>query len=98
MKRFATETVGDPKPTPAPEREMHRRTLGTLISTFVKDLPGRQREVFQMSELQGLNSPEIGKILKMDPGSVRAALFKARRTLRRQILQQHPEFVEEYLP
>jgi len=98
MNRFATETVGDSKPTPGPEKEVDRRNLGGLISTFVEGLPRRQREVFQMSELQGLSSPEVGRILKMDPGSVRAALFKARRTLRRQILDQHPEFVEEYLP
>jgi RNA polymerase sigma-70 factor (ECF subfamily) len=98
MDRLATEAAGNPRPTRAIEEEVDRRNLRTLISTFVEDLPRRQREVFQMSELQGLSSPEIGKILKMDPGSVRAALFKARKTLRRQILQQHPEFVEEYLP
>ncbi len=60
-------------------------------------LPRRQREVFQMADMQGLSSPEIGKILGLNPGGVRAALFKARRTLRRRILDQHPEFVEEYL-
>jgi DNA-directed RNA polymerase specialized sigma24 family protein len=51
-----------------------------------------------MAEIQGLTSPEIGQILGLEPGSVRAALFKARRTLRRRILDQHPELVEEYAP
>ena len=72
--------------------------LGDLVSTFVRELPERQRVVFQMSEFQGLSSPEIGDILELDPGSVRAALFKARRALRGKILDNHPEFVEEYLP
>lgn len=98
MNRFTTEILGDQETTPAPEKNLDRRNLADLISAFVDDLPRRQREVFQMSELQGLSSPQIGKILKIDPGSVRAALFKARRTLRRQILENHPEFVEEYLP
>jgi RNA polymerase sigma-70 factor (ECF subfamily) len=75
-----------------------RSRLGDLISAFVRELPRRQREVFQLSELQGLSSPEIGRILDLDPGSVRAALFKARRALRTRILNSHPEFVEEYLP
>ena len=68
-----------------------------LVATFIQDLPQRQREVFQLSEIEGLSSPEIGSILRLSPGSVRAALLKARRSLRRKILENHPEFVEEYL-
>ncbi len=78
--------------------EVDRKRLGDLITTFVQELPARQREVFQLSELQGLSSPEIGVILEMAPVSVRAALLKARRSLRKKILEQHTEFVEEYLP
>jgi RNA polymerase sigma-70 factor (ECF subfamily) len=99
MTRFKAD-IGDVHgtPTPAPgESQVDRKRLGDLIAAFVHDLPERQREVFQMSELQGLSSPEIGTILELDPGSVRAALLKARRALRRKILEKHPEFVEEYL-
>jgi RNA polymerase sigma factor (sigma-70 family) len=74
-----------------------KKRIGSLVQAFLVDLPKRQREVFQMAELQGLTSPEIGNILSLDPGSVRAALFKARRALRRRILESHPELVEEYL-
>jgi RNA polymerase sigma-70 factor (ECF subfamily) len=77
--------------------EVDRSRLRRLITAFVEELPPRQREVFQMADLQGLTSPEIGTILELDPGSVRAALLKARRSLRRKILEKHPEFVEEYL-
>ena len=74
-----------------------RQRLGELVRRLVADLPQRQREVFQMADLQGLTSPEIGTILRLSPVSVRAALLKARRSLRRRILENHPEFVEEYL-
>jgi RNA polymerase sigma-70 factor (ECF subfamily) len=74
-----------------------RQRLGSLIRTFVQELPERQREVFQLADLQGLSSPEIGEILGLAPVSVRAALLKARRSLRGKILERHPEFVEEYL-
>ncbi len=82
----------------AAEARIDRARIGRLISTFVGELPERQREVFQLSEFQGMSSPEIGLILGLEPGAVRAALFKARRTLRVKILDAHPEFVEEYLP
>jgi RNA polymerase sigma-70 factor (ECF subfamily) len=98
MNRFATEIRARPASPPAPERAVDKEKLETLISAFMGELPPRQREVFQLADLQGLSSPEIGEILKMEAGSVRAALFKARRTLRRRILEHHPEFVEEYLP
>lgn len=78
--------------------QVDRDRLGRLVAAFVQDLPKRQREVFQLSEFQGLSSPEVGAVLQMSPGSVRAALLKARRSLRRTILENHPEFVEEYLP
>ena len=79
------------------EKRLDHQKIRALVETFVRDLPQRQREVFQMSELQGLTSPEIATILELKPVSVRAALMKARRTLRKKILENHPEFLEEYL-
>jgi RNA polymerase sigma-70 factor (ECF subfamily) len=97
MIRFKAETGDMPSTSNPGGVHVDRKRLGDLIAAFVGDLPERQREVFQMSDLQGLSSPEIGRILELDPGSVRAALLKARRALRRKILEKHPEFVEEYL-
>ncbi len=67
-----------------------------ILDAFLHELPRRQREVFHLSEIQGMSSTEIGATLGIAPGAVRAALFKARRTLRTRILSQHPELVEEY--
>ncbi len=97
MSRLRVENGGHSGVSPEAEEGLDRKRLRDVISVFVRDLPERQREVFQMSDLQGLSSPEIGGILGLNPVSVRAALLKARRTLRRKILAQHPEFVEEYL-
>jgi RNA polymerase sigma-70 factor (ECF subfamily) len=77
--------------------DVDRKRIRGIISAFVEGLPARQREVFQLSEFQGLGSSEIGDILGIAPGSVRAALLKARRSLRKKMLEQHPEFVEEYV-
>ncbi len=98
MDRFEAEHLTRDRREPEAPTEVDRSRIRGMIRTFVLELPPRQREVFQLSEFQGLSSPEIGRVLELDPGSVRAALFKARRTLRSKILDSHPEFVEEYLP
>ena len=97
MDRLKAEVGQGRSATNEGEFHVDRARLREIIKTFVEELPKRQREVFQMAELQGLSSPEIGAILRLSPVSVRAALLKARRSLRRRILQSHPEFVEEYL-
>lgn len=97
MERLSTVLAEGDGDTPGPDSGIDGGRIRQVLETFLQGLPQRQREVFQMAEIQGLSSPEIGEILHIEAGSVRAALFKARRTLRRRILDQHPEFAEEYL-
>jgi RNA polymerase sigma-70 factor (ECF subfamily) len=97
MNRLRIEVTGRPSHSSQPPADLDRQRLRGIIAVFVDELPPRQREVFHLSEMQGLGSPEIGKILGMAPTSVRAALLKARRSLRKKILERHPEFVEEYV-
>ena len=98
MNRFKSELESRENPVNSGGTSVDRDRMRSLITEFVHHLPPRQREVFQMAELQGLTSKEIGKILQIEPGSVRVALLKARRWLRSRILEHHPEFAEEYLP
>lgn len=79
-----------------PSAGADRSHIGGVIAAFFEELPERQREVFDLSELQGLPSPEIAERLGIEPVSVRAHLFKARRTLRERILAMHPELAEEW--
>ena len=77
-----------------PAKEAARRELGDMLSVFFEQLPGRQREIFDLVELQGLSGAEVSHLLGIEPVSVRAHLFKARKRLRRLILQTSPELVE----
>jgi RNA polymerase sigma-70 factor (ECF subfamily) len=97
MEHMVAKNAHQPPPSQSPVGRIDSSRIRELVAVFLKELPQRQREVFQMADLQGLTSPEIGEILGLNPGGVRAALFKARRTLRQRILDQHPEVVEEYL-
>jgi RNA polymerase sigma-70 factor (ECF subfamily) len=80
---------------PRPDEVADRATLGAVVRAFFQELPHRQREVFDLSELQGLTSVEIGERLGIEPVSVRAHLFKARRALRARIVELHPELAED---
>jgi len=70
--------------------------LAQLVLRYFDELPARQREVFELADIQGLSAPEIGVRLGMKPVTVRANLFKARRTIRQRILVHHSKLVEEY--
>jgi RNA polymerase sigma-70 factor (ECF subfamily) len=80
----------------SPDRAVDRARLGSLLRTFFDELPARQREVFNLADLQGFTSPEIAEMLGIEPVSVRAHLFKARRTLRVRILSANPDLVEDF--
>ncbi len=62
-----------------------KRTLG-LIGTLLRELPTRQREVFDLVDLQGLTPGEAAGLLGMNPNTVRVHLLRARRRMRREML------------
>jgi RNA polymerase sigma-70 factor (ECF subfamily) len=79
-----------------PSAGADRRHIGDVVEAFFHELPDRQREVFDLAELQGVPAAEIADRLGIEAVSVRAHLFKARRTLRTRILESHPELAEEW--
>ena len=78
-----------------PDEVAARDELSGVVRAFFRELPPRQREVFDLADLQGLTSPEIAERLGIEPVSVRAHLFKARRALRARILEAYPALAED---
>jgi DNA-directed RNA polymerase specialized sigma24 family protein len=64
-----------------------RGTLGIL--------PARQREVFDLVDLQGYTPADAAAMLEMIGTPVRVHLLRARRRLRTRILEMHPHIVED---
>jgi len=85
-----------PRDPESPDRRVDRERLSALLHAFFEELPARQREVFDLADLQGFTSPEIAEMLGIEPVSVRAHLFKARRALRTRILDADPDLVEDF--
>lgn len=72
------------------------RRLAELIHRYFEQLPPRQREVFELSDVRGQNSTEIAARLGVTPSTVRGLLLKARRTIRLRMLEHHSQLLKEY--
>jgi len=75
--------------------DMETAELVSLVKALFQELPLRQREVFDLAELQGIPASEVAEMLEMNPATVRAHLLRARRTIRTRILATHPALVED---
>jgi len=75
--------------------ELHASDVADLVRTLFADLPDRQREVFDLVDLQDWSPVEVSQALNMKPVTVRAHLHRARRAIRKRILERYPELMEE---
>ncbi|UCF19486.1 MAG: RNA polymerase sigma factor [Gemmatimonadota bacterium] len=72
------------------------RRASDLVKTFLEELSERQREVFDLVDLQGFSTVDVSEMLRMEPVTVRSHLFRARKAIRKKILAARPELVEGY--
>jgi RNA polymerase sigma-70 factor (ECF subfamily) len=90
-------------PAARPERDVYttdpggrvdRQRAASIIHELFAELPRRQREIFDLVDLQGLSPVEVAERTGIRPVSVRANLFKARRAIRDGLLATHPAYSE----
>lgn len=79
-----------------PAGRVEASELRGLLSLLFAELPERQRSAFDLVELQGMSAAEAADVMGLEPVSVRAHLFKARRRMREWILRERPEVAREY--
>jgi RNA polymerase sigma-70 factor (ECF subfamily) len=80
--------------TTDPGGRVDRERAAAVIREMFSDLLPRQREIFDLIDLQGLTPAEVAGRTGMKPVSVRANLFKARSTIRAKFLATHPSYRE----
>jgi RNA polymerase sigma-70 factor (ECF subfamily) len=80
--------------TTDPGGRVDRERAASIIRELFSALPQRQREIFDLIDLQGLSPAEAAERTGMKPVSVRASLFKARKTIRESLLATHPSYRE----
>jgi RNA polymerase sigma-70 factor (ECF subfamily) len=80
--------------TTDPGGRVDRERAATVIRELFAALPRRQREIFDLVDLQGFSPAEAAERTGMKPVSVRANLFKARKAIRENLLATHPGYGE----
>jgi RNA polymerase sigma-70 factor (ECF subfamily) len=66
--------------------------------SYCEDLPPRQRDVFELADLRGVDTAEIATRLGITPSTVRGLLMKARRKIRVRMLEAHRDLLDGYTP
>lgn len=90
LEGITTESDG-----PSVAEHIDANAFAKVLGSFFRELPEQQRTVFYLVDLQRHTPAEASEILDMNGSTVRAHLFKARRTIRKRILEAHPEMVED---
>jgi RNA polymerase sigma-70 factor (ECF subfamily) len=72
------------------------RGVGELVASYLHVLSEREREVFELGDLRGLNATEIAERLGVKAVTVRTQLMRARRKIRLRMLEEHPDLLEDY--
>lgn len=80
--------------TTDPGGRVDRERAANVIRELFAALPRRQREIFDLVDLQGFSPAEAAERTGMKPVSVRANLFKARKAIRENLLATHPAYRE----
>lgn len=64
-----------------PEREFERRELRRAVSRGLEALPTDYRSILLLREINGLSYLEISEALRIEEGTVKSRLFRARKKL-----------------
>ena len=59
--------------------------MGQIIRLMAEDLPGKQRLIFVLRDLQGFDSDEVEQIMKLTKTSVKTNLYHARKAIREKL-------------
>ncbi len=65
----------------SPERLLEQKLMREAVQKGLNALPEEQRQILLLREIRGLSYEEIGRILDLEPGTVKSRIFRARKRL-----------------
>jgi RNA polymerase sigma-70 factor (ECF subfamily) len=72
---------------PAPDRETESGDLMAILKEMLETLPPKQKMVFHLREMEGLQYKEISDILDITGDEVKINLFRARQKIKEKLLK-----------
>lgn len=84
--------------SPAPSEGLEARRAAERVRHFFRELSDTQRQVFDLVDLQGFRPAEAAELIEMNPKTLRVHLHRARRAIRRALVQTDPALAKEYGP
>jgi RNA polymerase sigma-70 factor (ECF subfamily) len=85
------ERLGNLEPEAIETGEEGRSEEVKQVFAFLESLPEKQREIFQLREVEGLTYEEIAEYLEISMEQVKVNLHRARKTLRNYLTQHAHE-------
>jgi RNA polymerase sigma-70 factor, ECF subfamily len=82
---FLDETLKQVASAEDVEQAVIDSELGALIRTLTLELTPKQKAVFTLRDLEGLEVEEIAQITGLSPGNIKSNLFLARQNLRKRM-------------
>ena len=77
-----------------PGARIDRQQVADTVRAYFERLPSRQREIFDLVDLQGYEPVEVALMTGLKPATVRSNLFKARAAVRAHFIALHPAATE----
>jgi len=91
IKRVGKESMDDATKNPGsilnyhPDKEYDNQELTQIIRSMSKDLPEKQKLVFVLRDIQGMNSVEVENILDIPADTIKSNLYHARRMVKEKL-------------
>jgi RNA polymerase sigma-70 factor (ECF subfamily) len=82
------ELVAEPAPADGPDEQLQRARAVELVDAFLASLEATQRDVFYLSDVEGLTAPEIADALGVKLNTVYSRLRAARKRFERAVSRQ----------
>jgi RNA polymerase sigma factor (sigma-70 family) len=88
-KRF--ESIQDHEPVEESQEKENREVEVNMVFSFLEGLPEKQKEVFQLREVEGLTYEEIAEYLEISMDQVKVNLHRARKSLKGYLMTRKNE-------
>ena len=79
----------------SPEKLLDRKLTRESVQRGLAALPDEARQILLLRELQGLSYEEIGRVLELEPGTVKSRISRGREKLREKI-RSRSELFDRY--